>query len=120
MFATLEAVPAFYAERERDGLRVPFIISLRMCDSEGRARLVPAVEKSINRTVEITGRVGLLTDDITAPIGKAEIISKIERAMRIKGAILLLNCATDSIAEQVMNHISDGFNLKLIREGMLQ
>ena len=56
----LEAVPAYYATTA-DGRTVPLIVSLLFYDADKKPRITPAVEKSIDRTIEITGREGLAT-----------------------------------------------------------
>gem|GEM_PF-3704575 len=56
----LDAVPAYHAA-DGDKPGVPFIVALVMHDRDGRPRLTPAVEAAIDRTVEITGRHGLVT-----------------------------------------------------------
>ena len=116
IFPDLTAVPAYLAE-DKNGGCVPFIISLRLFDQEGNARLTPAVENSINKTIEITGREGVAHGVMSTA---ADIESKagayLKRAMSIPGAIVLFRCDTPELCEQLMTHLNTLFSLRLVQE----
>ena len=113
----LSAVPAYHAIGA-DGATVPFIISLLLFDSEQKPRITPAVEKSIERTIEITGREGLgtatIADDACFP-STARVY--LERAMKIAGAIVLFRCQSPETAERLMQYLASTYTLTLVREG---
>lgn len=112
----LEAVPAFHATAT-DGRTVPFIVSLLLHDMHNKPRLTPAVEKSIDRTIEITGREGLATaiiaDDDPFPRTAGRYL---ERAMGIKGAIVLFRCQSPETAERLMQYLHATYRLALVRK----
>lgn len=111
----LEAVPAYHATAA-DGRSVPFIVSLLLYDGANRPRTTPAVERSIDRTIEITGREGLalaiIADDDELP---ATACRYIERAMTIAGAIVLFRCQSPETAERLMQHLDAQFHLTLVQ-----
>ncbi|MBF8164323.1 hypothetical protein J4H94_20900 (plasmid) [Stutzerimonas frequens] len=116
MFPELTAVPAYVAD-DKNGGSVPFIISLRLFDQEGNARITPAVESSINKTVDITGREGIAHGVMSSASdieNKAE--AYVRRAMTIAGAIVLFRCDTPELCEQLMTHLSSRFSLSLLQE----
>lgn len=112
----MTAVPAYHATG-MDGGTVPFIISLLLYDAEQKPRITPAVEKSIDRTIEITGREGLATatiaDDASFP-GTARVY--LERAMQIAGAIVLFRCQSPETAERLMQYLASTYTLTLVCE----
>lgn len=114
----LEAVPAYHATAT-DGRTVPFIITLLLYDVEKKPRITPAVEKSINRTIEITGREGLATaiiaDNDSFPLTARRYM---ERAMGIKGVIVLFRCQSPETAERLMQDLDATYSLTLVREGV--
>ncbi|MRU28313.1 hypothetical protein [Xylella fastidiosa] len=112
----LEVVPAYYA-RAPDGRTLPFIVSLLVYDANKKQRILPAVELSINRTIDITGRAGL----VRAMIADNDKMPKnadyyINRAMGIPDAILLFSCHTPEIAERLMQHLYVKYQLTLVQE----
>ncbi len=113
----IEMVPAYYAETA-DGRMVPFIISLLLYDADKRPRITPAVERSIDRTIDITERNGLATaivaDDIAFSLGVRRYL---ERAMSLPGAIALFRCQLPETAERLMQYLSTEYTLSLVREG---
>ncbi len=113
----LEAVPAYHATA-KDGRTVPFIITLLLYDAAKKPRITPAVEKSINRTIEITGREGLATA-IIADNDFFPLIARryMERAMGLKGAIVLFRCQSPETAERLMQYLDATYSLALVREG---
>ncbi len=112
----LDAVPAYLATAT-DGRTAPFIVSLLMYDAAKKLRLTSAVEASINRTVDLTGREGLATaiiaDNDPFP---STVIRYMERAMSF-GAIVLFSCQSPGTAERLMQHLDANYRLTLIREG---
>lgn len=115
--AYLDAVPAYHGSTT-DGRTVPFIVSLLLFDQDRRPRITPAVEKSIDRTIEITGRDGLATA-IIADDDAFSLTARryIERAMDIPGAIVLFRCQSPETAERLMQYLSETYALELVREG---
>lgn len=113
----LEAVPAYHATTD-DGRTVPFIVSLLLVDADQQPRITPAVEKSIDRTIDITGRDGLATA-IIADDDAFSLTARryIERAMGIAGAIVLFRCQSPETAERLMQYLSETYTLSLVQEG---
>lgn len=113
--AKLEAVPAYYATA-RDGRRVPFITTLLFYDANGRRRITPAVEKSIDRLIDITGRQGVATaiimDGVSLPLDMSKYL---ERAMDTAGVIALFLCQSEAAAERVMQYLDTNYCLTLVR-----
>ena len=113
----LEAVPAYFATTG-EGRSVPFIVSLLLQDASGQARIPPAVEKSIDRTIEITGREGLATaviaDDHAFSLTARRYL---DRALDIPGVIVLFRCQSPETAERLMHYLSTIYELTLVREG---
>jgi hypothetical protein len=113
----LDAVPAYHAATT-DGCTVPFIVSLLLYDADQKPRITPAVEKSIDRTIEITGREGLATaiiaDNDSFPLTARRYM---ERAMEIDGAIVLFRCQSPETAERLMQYLDATYRLTLVRQG---
>lgn len=112
----LEAVPAYYAKTD-DGRCVPFIISLLFYSKEGKIWFPPAVERAINRAIEITQREGLATATITDKDTFTLTAKRyLERAMTIPGAIVLLSCQSPETAERLMQFLNTHYHLSLVKE----
>lgn len=112
----LKAVPAYYA-RSPMGWSVPFIVSLLLYDGQHRPRIPPAVEQSINRTVEITGREGLAQAIIADDDDPAIARQFMERAARLKPqAIVLFRCQSPETAERLMQYLHSAYSLSLVQE----
>jgi hypothetical protein len=112
----INAVPAYYATTV-DGRTVPFIVSLLLYDTNKKPRITPAVELTIDRTVEITGRKGLATA-IIADNDAFSLTARryIERAIGIDGAIILFRCQSPETAERLMQYLNTHYMLTLVRE----
>jgi hypothetical protein len=110
------AVPAYWATGA-NGNRVPFIVSLLLYDHGGRARITPAVERSIDKTIELTGRAVLATgtvaddEDMAASVGRW-----VERALAMPDVIILFRCQGADCAERLMNYLHGVYALTLVRE----
>ncbi|MCS6428069.1 hypothetical protein [Burkholderia thailandensis] len=112
----LEAVPAYHATAP-DGRTVPFIVSLLLHDADNKPRITPAVERSIDRTIDITGREGLALAIIAADDEMPATARRyIERAMGIPGAIVLFRCQSPETAEHLMQHLHAEYQLTLVQE----
>jgi len=111
-----QAVPAYWAG-DSSGNRVPFIVSLLFYDQGGIERIAPAVERSINRTVELTGRVGLATATVANDEDMARSVSRwVERALAMPDVIVLFRCQSADCAERLINYLHGAYNLALVRE----
>lgn len=113
----MKVVPAYFAKNPA-GDQVPFIVSLMLVDADHKPALPPAVEASINRTVEITSAEGVAfanvydTDDL-----RAVATSSINRARGLKGlAIVLFRCQSASTAEQLMTVLNGSYELALVKD----
>lgn len=113
----MKVVPAYFAKGPA-GESVPFIVSLMLVDADHKPALPPAVEASINRTVEITGAEGVAlsnvydTDDL-----RALAVSSINRAHGLKAlAIVLFRCQSAPTAEQLMTVLNDSYALSLVKD----
>ncbi|AXQ50946.1 hypothetical protein DZC31_29960 (plasmid) [Stenotrophomonas rhizophila] len=115
-FPKLEAVPAYYATTV-DNRTVPFIIAILLYDQEHRPKLTPAVERSINRTIEVTGRDGLALATIGENDNLYDTASKyLERAMGLDGAIVLFRCESPELCERLMVHINANYKVSMVQE----
>ena len=113
----LKAVPAYYATMPEGGAAVPFIVSLLLYDEQRRPRIPPAVERSINRTVEITGREALAQAIIADDDDPAIARQFIERAARLDPqAIVLFRCQSPQAAERLMQYLHSVYSLSLVQE----
>lgn len=110
----LEAVPAYYAVDQKNRT-IPFIVALLLHDRDGRPRLPPAVELAIDRTVEITGRNGLVTAIMSERDTRQSVSAIVERAMGVEGAILLFRCQNAETAEALMRCMDESYTLSLVR-----
>nr|WP_229653858.1 hypothetical protein [Pseudomonas syringae] len=113
----MKVVPAYFAKGS-SGASVPFIVSLMLVDGGLKPALPPAVEASINRTVEITGAEGVAfanvydTDDL-----RALAMKSIDRAHSLKAlAIVLFRCQSAHTAEQLMTVLNDSYVLSLVKD----
>lgn len=115
-FPQLEAVPAYHATTI-GGRTVPFIIAILLYDSEGNPRLTPAVERSIDRTIDVTGREGLARATIRESDNLYDTASKyLERAMDLDGAIVLFRCESPELCERLMAHFNTHYTLSMVQE----
>ncbi|MDQ0655227.1 hypothetical protein [Pseudomonas cedrina] len=115
-FPQLEAVPAYHATTT-DGRSVPFIIAILLYDSEGNPRLTPAVERSIDRTIDVTGREGLARATIRESDNLYDTASKyLERAMDLDGVIVLFRCESPELCERLMAHFNTHYTLSMVQE----
>lgn len=116
-FPNLEAVPAYWAARAGQQ-SIPFIISLRLVDQQGLAKLTPAVERSIDRTLQITARGGVahgVIDSMQAIAQKAE--KYIARVSNLGvPALVLFRCNTPELAERLMTYLSERYTVTMIQE----
>ncbi|MCC7005936.1 MAG: hypothetical protein IT497_04755 [Ottowia sp.] len=112
----IEAIPAYYAKTD-DGRCVPFIIALLFYNKAGKICFPPAVERAINKTIEVTQREGLATATITDKDAFTLTAKRyLERAMTIPGAIVLLSCQSPETAERLMQFLNTNYQLSLVRE----
>lgn len=96
---------------------MPFIITILLYDGEGNPRLTPAVERSINRTIEVTGREGLARATIRETDNLYDTASRyLERAMDLEGAIVLFRCESPELCERVMAHLNIQYTLSMVQE----
>lgn len=110
----LDTVPAYYATNA-EGCRIPFIVGMLLRDQNGAGRLTPAIEAAINRTVEITGRQGLVTAIMSERDTRASVVGIVNKAMAIDGAILLFRCQNAETAEALMRCMDEAYQLSLVR-----
>ncbi|MEB0221360.1 hypothetical protein [Pseudomonas sp. AB12(2023)] len=111
----LESVPAYFATAP-DGRTVPFIIAILLYDEQRKPRILPSVSKSIDRTIEITGREGLAMATIMDSDDLVIASKYIERAMRIDSAIVLFRCETPETCERLMGHLNSNYALQMVQE----
>lgn len=112
----LEVVPAYWASNS-SGQSVPVIVSLLLFDGEHKSRLLPAVEASINRTADATGRVGLATATVADAYELAPTLGRwMLRAIAMPGVIVLLRCQSAQCAERVMDWLHGAYTLSLVRD----
>lgn len=112
----IQAVPAYWVTSP-GGQSVPFIVSLLFRDAQGRPRIPPAVEQSIDRTVEITGREALaqaiIADDDDPAIARKFIARAAEL---VPQAIVLFRCQSPQTAERLMQHLHAECSLRLVQK----
>jgi len=115
MSALTDTVPGYWAEAS-ERRRVPFVVTLYLVDGHGVARLPPAVERVLDRTVEITGREGLaITNVLDVPGALAAAGRALERAMGMSGVIVLFRCQSLEGSERLMNFLHGAYSLSLLR-----
>jgi hypothetical protein len=112
----MQWVPAYYAENS-EGQRVPFVIALMLTGEDGRMVLPPAVEASIDRTIDITGSEGVAYADLYDHYRlEAVVPAHVDRAMRVPGAMVLLRCQSPETAEKAMTTLAAQYVISLVRE----
>jgi hypothetical protein len=112
----MEFVPAYYAT-SGENVRVPFIVSLMMVNELKQAALPPAVIKSIDRTLSITGAEGVALANIRAfDCIEATVPRHINRVMKLAKAMLLFRCESPEIAEKLMTVMNKSYSLTLVKE----
>jgi hypothetical protein len=96
---------------------VPVVVTLLFCSPQGQLQLTPAVQKSIDAAVQVTGRSGLATallkdaDDLPRTVD-----AWLARALAMPEVIVLLCCQTADCAERLMMHLQTRYTLSLVRE----
>lgn len=109
-------IPAYFAKTAGGGC-VPFIVTLMLVDRDNKARLPPAVEQSIDRTLAITSREGVATSSVWADTALPTTVPQhMARAMKMPDAIVLFRCQTPELAEQLMTFLSENYQLSLVKE----
>jgi len=112
IFEGLKAIPAYYAKFNEHS--IPFIVSVTFVDDQNQIQLPPAVAKSIDKTIDITGSEGLVTVKVTTLEKISQTKDFFEKCATIPKGILFFHCWSDDIAEQLMAHISDLFEISMI------
>lgn len=112
IFEGLKAIPAYYAKFNDH--KIPFIVSVTFVDDKNQIQLPPAVEQSIDKTIDITGSEGLVTVKVTTIEKISQAREFFEKCTAIPKSILFFHCWSDEIAEQLMAHISDLFEISMI------
>ncbi|MFY3175309.1 hypothetical protein ACOTHA_29220 [Achromobacter xylosoxidans] len=112
----MKSIPAYLLHAD-DGRQVPFLVALLMFDQERQPMLPPAVLSAINRTVDITGRVGLVTCTVLDGESVNQLIgSSVSKALAIPDAILLYRCQSSETAENLMAHLLSGHRITLLKD----
>lgn len=112
----VKSIPAYLLHAD-DGRQVPFLVALLMFDQERQPMLPPAVLSAINRTVDITGRVGLVTCTVLDGESVNQLIgSSVSKALAIPDAILLYRCQSSETAENLMAHLLSGHRITLLKD----
>jgi len=111
----LKSIPA-YLLHAMDGRQLPFLISLLMYDQKGQPVLLPAVVNAINRTIDITGRIGLVTHIVRDGESVEQVVQRsVFQVLAITDAILLYHCQSSEIAEALIGQLMDAYQITLIR-----
>lgn len=112
----IKSIPAFLL-RASGGRELPFLITLLMFDQQRKPTLPPAAASAINRTIDITGRAGLVTLTVWdgAPIGQA-IQRSVPQALAIPSSVLLYRCQSSDTAENLMKSLLSAYDITLLKD----
>lgn len=111
----IKSIPAYLLHAS--GRQVPFLIALLMFDQQRQPMLPPAVVNAINRTIDITGRVGLVTRTVLDGESIEHVTqSSVPQALTISGSILLYRCQSSDIAENLMGHLLSTYHITLLKD----
>ena len=109
-------VPAYWAT-DPSGKRLPFILSLRAVDSAGKDHLVPSVLACIDRTVDATGREGLIFVAVAEhPSLAAKVARWVAQALALPGAFVLFQCEGASCLQRLMICLESSYEISLIHD----
>lgn len=110
-------VPSFWIEAGPNR-RIPCVASLYMVDRDGVGRLPPAVERAIDRVVDVTGRSGLaMAWVLDVPNGPSSALRQLERVIAVPDLIVLFRCQSVECSERLMNLLHETYTLSLLRAG---
>lgn len=117
MSAELDArIPAYWAT-QADGRRIPFVLSLLVVDPSGREQLLPAVRRCIDKTVEVTGREGMVMVAVRDGQAQAPKVGRwVAQALAMPGAFVLFQCQSPDCMEQLMRCMQDCYEISLVKE----
>lgn len=111
----VKSIPA-YLLHATEGRQLPFLISLLMYDQQGQPVLLPAVVNAINRTIDITGRVGLVTRIVRAGESLEQVVQRsVPQVLALTGAVLLYHCQSSEIAENLVGQLRSAYHITLIK-----
>ncbi|ANY18520.1 hypothetical protein [Bordetella pseudohinzii] len=112
----IKSTPA-YLLHTNDGRQIPFLIALLLFDQQRRPTLTPAVVCAINRTIDLTGREGLVTRTVLVGESIEQVIqTTVLQALAIPGAILLYRCQSAVVAENLMGHLLSAHHITLLKD----
>lgn len=109
-------VPTFLlTEQTGTSEPLPLVVSIITLNESGEAQPLPAVQRAIDRTVEATGKEGLIQARIIDRDRVEELVPfYVKKGWEHKDAILLLQCLNAELAEEVMQCIGRRYRLALI------
>ena len=88
-----------------------------MQDEQGKPILLPCVAKAINRTLEITGRTGLIKQTIMLEEYIKQVIHRsVPQAIALTNAVLLYSCQNAQVAENLIAQLLGMYRITLLKD----
>jgi hypothetical protein len=118
---SLQKVPVYWVSdirQEGTPRSVPVVVSLLFVMAQGALQITPAAQRSIDKTVEVTNRQGLVTALFTDANKQPEttVDRWLQRAFAMPDVIVLLSCQSANGARRLMAHLQRHYVLSLVRE----
>ena len=112
----IKSIPV-YVLHNANNEKLPFLIGLPMQDEQGKPILLPCVTKAINRTLEITGRIGLITQTIMLEEYIKQVIHRsVPQAIALTNAVLLYSCQNAQVAENLIAQLLGMYRITLLKD----
>ena len=112
----IKSIPV-YVLHNANNEKLPFLIGLAMQDEQGKLILLPCVAKAINRTLEITGRTGLITQTIMLEEYIKQVIHRsVPQAIALTNAVLLYSCQNAQVAENLIAQLLGMYRITLLKD----
>ncbi len=116
---SLLKVPVYWVSDISQGTprSVPVVVSMLFANAQGVVKITPAVQGSIDKTVEVTQRQGLATAILTDADDLHTTVDRwLQRAFAMPDVIVLLCCQSADAAQRLMAHLQRKYVLSLVRE----
>lgn len=112
----IKSIPV-YVLHNANNEKLPFLIGLAMQDEQGKPILLPCVAKAINRTLEITGRTGLIKQTIMLEEYIKQVIHRsVPQAIALTNAVLLYSCQNAQVAENLIAQLLGMYRITLLKD----
>lgn len=108
-----QSVPV-YLVKAPDGRTVPLVVTLLLVGPDQKPRLPENVVVAIDRAAAITGREGVCSCIVAKEDGQQSVESKVDKALNIPHAMVLMLCQTTGSAERAFRWIRESYSISLL------